>query len=160
MVAPIDDDVAGITAARPRSLDSAVIAVAGPVSLSSVPQAFAEVTRILNVALRYGRNGVVDSSSLSVRVAVEQHSEIGEQLYRRYIADLGSDAGTTEILQTVKAYLRNRRSVTATARELTVHENTVRYRLSRYQKLTSADLADTDVLVEVWWAIEYAIIRD
>ncbi|HVV08244.1 helix-turn-helix domain-containing protein [Amycolatopsis sp.] len=159
LVAPLDDDVAGISAARPVPLDSAVIAVAGPVPLSGVPQAFAEATRVLDVALRYGRTGVVDSSSLSVRVAVEQHGEIGEQLFRRYVAGLGEGAGSAEILLTVQAFLRERRSVAATARALSVHENTVRYRLDRYHTLTGADLADTDVLVEVWWALEYASIR-
>jgi len=40
-----------------------------------------------------------------------------------------------------------------------VHENTVRYRLERFRAVTGGDLADTDVLVEAWWALEYAIIR-
>jgi Regulator of polyketide synthase expression len=146
---------------RPEALPDAVIAVAGPVALPGVAAAFAEATRVLTVALRYGRHGVVDSSTLSVRVAVEQQTELGEQLFRRYVAPL-HDAGTAaaaEVLDTVQSYLRLRRSVAATARTLSIHENTVRYRLDRYRALTGADLADTDVLVEVWWACEYASIR-
>ncbi|AEH10318.1 MULTISPECIES: PucR family transcriptional regulator [Protofrankia] len=161
LITMFDDDVVGISAIRPVPHDDAVIAVAGPVTLTGVPQAFAEATRVLNVAVRYRRTGVVDSSSLSVRAAVEQQGELGEQLFRRYITRLSGRSGSAsaEILETVQTYLRERRSVAAVARALSIHENTVRYRLERYQTITGADLADTDALVEVWWALEYASIR-
>lgn len=160
LVAPVDDDVAGIGTARPEPVTDAVVAVAGPVDLAGIAQAFAEATRVLNVALRYGRSGLVDSSSLSVRVAVQQQAELGELLHRRFVAGLaGRGTGGEELLGTVQTWLRERRSVAATARTLSVHENTVRYRLARFTELTGGDLADTDVLVEVWWALEYATIR-
>jgi putative transposase len=59
----------------------------------------------------------------------------------------------------VQVYLRQHRSVGETARALSVHPNTIRYRLSRFGALTGADLSSTDTLVEVWWALEYASIR-
>jgi PucR C-terminal helix-turn-helix domain len=160
LVVPLDEDVAGIVAARPDPHDGAVIAVAGPVPLSDVPRAFDEATRVLTVALRYGWAGVVDRSSLSVRLAVEQQAELGELLYRRYVAGLRSSRAGRELLGTVREHLRLRRSVKATAEALSVHENTVRYRLERYAELTGADLAETDALVEVWWALEWAALRD
>lgn len=160
LVAPLDDDIAGITATPPRALADTVIAVAGPVDLAGVPAAFAEASRVLVVAVRYGRTGLVDSSSLSVRVAVEQQTELGELLHRRYLSRFtGRGAVHTDMLETVAAWLRLRRSVASTARTMSVHENTVRYRLARFAELTGTDLADTDVLVEVWWAFEYAGIR-
>jgi hypothetical protein len=159
LVAPFDSDVVALTAARPAPLDGAVIAVGGPARLGTVPHAFAEATRILNVAVRYGRQGVVDSSTLSVRVAVEQHDELGEQLIRRYLGPLAESPGGAEILDTVQAYLRHRRSVNSTAQAMSVHPNTIRYRLDRFRALSDADLNVTDVLVEVWWALEYASIR-
>ena len=160
LVTLVDDDVAGISTTRPAALDGAVIAVAGPVPLAGVPTAFTEATLVFTVARRYGRTGVVDSSSLSVRVAVEQQAELGEQLHRRYVGPF-QDAGVASegVLQTVATYLRRQRSVAATAKELSVHENTVRYRIERFRAVTGGDLSDTDVLVEVWWALEYATIR-
>lgn len=125
LVATFDDDVVGISAARPGPFDGAVIAVAGPASLSGIAQTFAEATRVLNIAVRYG-----------------------EQLFRRYVA--GPDCTTpTEILETLPTYLHERRSVAATARMISIHDNTVRYRLDRYGILTGADLADTNVRIEV-----------
>ncbi|MEU7811972.1 helix-turn-helix domain-containing protein [Pseudonocardia sp. NPDC049154] len=160
LIAPLDGDVVGLLTTLPEPLADSVIAVAGPVTLAEVGGAFADATRVLTVALRYGRTGVVDSSSLSVRVAVEQERELGEQLHRRYLADLLSGGlGSVALVETVARWLREQRSVQATARALSVHENTVRYRLSRFAETVGANLADTDVLVEVWWALEYAHIR-
>jgi putative transposase len=159
LVAPFDNDVAAICTARPAPLGDAVIALGGPVRLPAVPLAFGEATRVLNVAWRYGRGGVVDRSSLSVRVAVEEHDELGEQLYRRYLLPPQSQPGWAEILGTLREYLEQHRSIGDTARALSVHPNTVRYRLGRFQALADADLTSTDTLVEVWWALEYAAIR-
>lgn len=159
LVAPLDDDVAGLVTDAPMPLPDAVIAVAGPVPLVGVPAAFTEASRVLVAALRYGRTGIVDSSTLSVRVAVEQQSELGEQLHRRYVGPLSGSAAGESLLDTVRTHLARRRSVAGTAAALGVHENTVRYRLERYRELTGADLADTDRLVEIWWALEYDGIR-
>lgn len=159
LTTPVDEDVVAITATRPRALEGAVIAAAGPVPLAELPQAFTEASRVLTVAVRYGRTGVVDRSSLSVRMAVQQQTELGEQLYQRYLAALEGTPAGRELLATVRAHLDHRRSVSATATALSVHENTVRYRLDRFRQLTGADLADTDVLVEVWWGLRHGEIR-
>lgn len=160
LVAPFDEDVVSVSTRRPTALDDAVVAVAGPVRLLRVSNAFDEATRVLDVAVRYGRTGIVDRSSLSIRLAVERHGELGEELYQRYlILPVQPGLPAADLVDTVRTYLRARRSVAATARALSVHENTVRYRLDRYQCLVAADLSDTDRLVEVWWALEYATIR-
>jgi putative transposase len=160
LVAPFDDDVVCISHERPVPLPGTLIAVAGPTSVASVPHAFAEASRVLQVAQRYRRAGVVDSSTLSVRVAVEQQPEIGEQLFRRYVEPFTDPQSRgEELLRTLRCFLEHRRSVADTAAELSVHENTVRYRLDRYRRMVAADLADTDVLVEMWWAFEHQRIR-
>lgn len=161
LVGPVDQDVAGVSTRRPAPLDGAVVAVAGPIAVAAIPSAFAEATRVLHAALRYQRSGIVDSSSLSVRIAVEQQHELGEILCRRYLKQL-TDRGAmgAEILGTVRTWIQRSRSVVATARALSLHENTVRYRISRFCELTGADMSDTDTLVEVWWALEYAGIQE
>ena len=40
-----------------------------------------------------------------------------------------------------------------------IHGNTLRYRLDKYTSLTGADLTDTEVIIEVWWALEYWQLR-
>ena len=87
LVGPIDGDLAGITCRRPSVNDDVtVLATVGPFPLTMLGQAFAECTRLLNVAVRYGKHGLVDRESLSVRVAVIEESEIGAALFHRYVA--------------------------------------------------------------------------
>ena len=42
---------------------------------------------------------------------------------------------------------------------LRIHSNTLRYRLDKYTSLTGADLTNTEVIIEVWWALEYWQVR-
>jgi DNA-binding PucR family transcriptional regulator len=35
----------------------------------------------------------------------------------------------------------------------------VRYRIARFEELTGASLADTEVLLEVWWALELSAMN-
>ena len=49
--------------------------------------------------------------------------------------------------------------VERTAERLFVHQNTVRYRLARFEELTGASLRDPKVAFEVWWALERAAMR-
>ncbi len=52
----------------------------------------------------------------------------------------------SQLVATLEQYLADRRSVTETARALTVHPNTLRQRLERIETLTDLDLASADLL--------------
>jgi DNA-binding PucR family transcriptional regulator len=72
----------------------------------------------------------------------------------RYIQPILALSAGDSILKTVERYLVNDRSVDITARELTVHPNTVRQRLAKFEDVTQRSLRDTEVVVEVWWALQ------
>jgi hypothetical protein len=161
LVGPIDGDLAGITCQRPSVNDDlTVLATVGPRPLPLLAQAFAECTRLLNVAVRYRKRGMVDRESLSVRIAVVEESDIGAALFDRYVATV-LDAGpmAEEILRSVQVYLANHRRIQPAADALLIHGNTLRYRLDKYASMTGADLTDTEVIIEVWWALEYWQVR-
>ena len=50
------------------------------------------------------------------------------------------------LVETLEQYLADRGSVTASARALYVHPNTVRQRLDRIERVASLDLPDEDLL--------------
>lgn len=166
LVGSIDGDVVAVTAGRPtladgRAGDRSVLAVAGPAVPAAFPHAFAEATRLLNVAVRFRRTGLVDNEALSVRIAVVEESELSEALLARYVASVQAACGPLAevVLTSVRTYLAHRRHVGGTASALSVHTNTVRYRLARYEEATGADLGDTETLIEAWWALEYWALR-
>lgn len=74
---------------------------------------------------------------------------------RRYDAEHKSD-----LVATLDAFLRNRRSWQTTADALHVHRQTVLYRVRHIAKLTGLDPADTEALVELWTALRAAELLD
>jgi DNA-binding PucR family transcriptional regulator len=49
-------------------------------------------------------------------------------------------------VETLEQYLRDRRSITTTARALYIHPNTLRQRLDRIRELSGLDLGEEDLL--------------
>ncbi|WP_028272774.1 PucR family transcriptional regulator [Arthrobacter sp. UNC362MFTsu5.1] len=58
-----------------------------------------------------------------------------------------------ELMATLESYLNNNGSVAAVAEELTLHRNTVRYRLAQITELTGYDPAQTQDRVQLWLAL-------
>jgi PucR family transcriptional regulator, purine catabolism regulatory protein len=58
-----------------------------------------------------------------------------------------------ELMTTLESYLSNNGSVAAVAEELTLHRNTVRYRLAQITELTGYDPAQTADRVQLWLAL-------
>src|SRR6476661_5060161 len=61
-----------------------------------------------------------------------------------------------ELMATLESYLGNNGSVAAVAEELTLHRNTVRYRLAQITELTGYDPAVTADRVQLWLALAVA----
>ncbi len=162
IVGPVEADLAGLAARRPAvpEGDNVVLATVGPVAVADLPHAWAEATRLLTVAVKYQRRGLVDSESLSIRIAVVQESELGEALYNRYVAKVLADSRMAEVLlESVRVFLDRKRSAPDAAEALNIHTNTLRYRLEKFEAITGVDLTDTETIIEVWWALEYWYVQ-
>lgn len=158
LLGPIDGDLAGLTVRRPivDVAETGTIATVGPVNLSQLSHAFAEATRLLNVAVRYQRRGLIDQAAMSIRIAVVEEHEIGQVLFERYVQPVLRTGPIAEvILGSVRAFLVHKRRIQAAAEALSVHQNTLRYRLAKYEEMTGADLTETETIIESWWALEY-----
>jgi DNA-binding PucR family transcriptional regulator len=64
-----------------------------------------------------------------------------------------------EILTTVTAYLDHDRKVDDTARDLFVHRNTIRYRLTRFAEITGLDTDRTADMIVAWWLLNRSRAR-
>ncbi|MFJ6028571.1 PucR family transcriptional regulator [Pseudarthrobacter sp. NPDC092424] len=62
----------------------------------------------------------------------------------------------SELMATLESYLNNNGSVAAVAEELTLHRNTVRYRLAQITELTGYDPSVTADRVQLWLALAVA----
>jgi putative transposase len=152
----LEGDVVGVALRAPALVDCPGTVGVGPAAdLTGIEPSFATASRVLEVAERFGRPGVYRLEDLSLRVAVAAEDELGELLVGRYLRPLeklGARAGA--VLETVAAFIEHGLSVKATAEALDVHQNTVRYRLGRFEELTGASLERPVTAFEVWWAMQ------
>jgi len=151
----LEGEVIAIVSGVPRIPDGAVAGVGAPAALWALDSSFRLATRALETALAYGLEGVVDIDDLSLRPAILTEPHLGERLVLRYIAPLMELGPFGETLRhTVHEYLDSGMRIHRAAEALYIHPNTLRYRLERFEEVTSANLGRTQDLLELWWALE------
>ena len=152
----LEGDVVGVAPKPPEMADCpGTVGVGPPADLAAIEPSFATASRVLEVAQRFGRPGVFRLEDLSLRVAVAAEDELGELLVGRYLRPL-EQLGTKAagVAETVAAFIEHGLNIKATAEALEVHQNTVRYRLGRFEELTGACLERPVIAFEVWWAMQ------
>jgi hypothetical protein len=156
LAAGLDGDLAGFALRIRHRGVRAQVGVGPAAPLARLEPSFRLATRALGTVTAFGLSGVFDLDSLGLRAAVVADPEVGERLVRRYVEPLhqGAARSAEALLEAIERYLACGLRAEAAAAELAVHPNTLRYRLSRFEQLTGADLHDIAVVAEVWWALQ------
>jgi len=159
LCAVVDGDLAALlTQPPPRDFDGQ-IGYGPPRQLERLADSYRLAARALVTVLACKLTGAHDLESLGLRSAVAVDVDMGALLRRRYLAPLANGGSGEDLIATLRAYLACGMHVESTATRLFVHQNTVRYRLARFEELTGTSLRDTEVLVELWWALELSAMR-
>jgi purine catabolism regulator len=116
---------------------------------SAIARSYAQARRALETARRFGRAGeVIAFDDLGVYRLLFHVSDAEElrgftdQVLGALIAyDQGHSA---DLVRTLDAFLRNNGNLQATARDLSLHVNSVTYRLARIQTIAGLDLEDAE----------------
>lgn len=144
----------GVVAARP-DVGGFPIGLGPFVRPEDLPRSERTARQALKLAQRLGRKGVQSLEDLGWRLAAASRTDVWETYFSQFLAPvLEQGPFGDEILATVRTWLANGHSAQRTAEALTVHVNTVRYRLRRYEALTLAALDDADDVVAITWALE------
>lgn len=155
----IDGDLAGF-ADRDTTIDAPVPVAFGPrAHLEALDHSFRLASRAHATATAFGHCGTCDFTGLGLLPAVVADRELGAELARRYLSPLGTGDAATVLIDTVARFLESGMRVEATATHLIVHQNTVRYRIGRFEELTGCDLRAPHTALQVWWAIQYAALE-
>lgn len=157
--AVIDGDIAGFLCDPPHEVDQGVVGYGPPRPLERLAESYRLAARALMTMQAWGLRGVHDIASLGLRAAVAMDEDVGDWLRKRYLEPLEAGGSACELVATLRAYLACGMHVERAATRLFVHQNTVRYRLARFEELTGANLHETEVLFGVWWAVELAAMR-
>lgn len=147
----------GIVARRPAEVSGQVIGVGPLVPLRDIASSFGMASRCCDVARRSHASGVFGLEDLTWRLAAADQPEVTDYLRGRYLVPLHAEGEFGAVLEeTLRVYLAHSRNMARTADELVLHVNTLRYRIRRFEELTSASLDSADTLVELHWALEMA----
>lgn len=159
LVGIVDGDVAGVVYRIPE-LPASVVAGLGPlVAFDRIAESYASASEALTAAIAFGRAGVHEMEALALETAVLD-DRVGGVLERRCLAALdGLGANGEAIEQTLRVFLESGQRFEQAARELSIHPNTLRHRLARYEELTGFDLRSTQDLVATWTALQHRRIR-
>lgn len=161
LVGVLGDDCAGVVARCPDDAHGVVVGVGTEVPLTEIADSFRTASRVLEVASRLRSTGVYGLEDLSWRLAAVADAQVGRFLVERYLAPLRQQGEFGQLLiDTVRAYLANDRSICRTAEGLVVHVNTLRHRLRKFTEITGACLSSTDVIIGLAWALEIAAVEE
>jgi hypothetical protein len=156
----IDDDLAGFTSQPPTGPINGVVGIGPPRPIERLSESFRLATRALATADGFGLIGVHSVASLGLRTAIAADRDVGQALARRYLDPVSGAPSAEEILVSLRVYFECGMHVKRASERLLVHQNTLRYRLARFEELTGVSLRDPAVAFEVWWALEHKAVVD
>lgn len=159
LCALVDGELAGFRIGPPPADVDGVVGFGPARPLEHLSESYRLAARALLTVEACGMRGAHDLAALGIRAAVATDTDVGELLRQRYLEPLSAGGSADDVIATLRAYLACGMRVEATATRLFVHQNTVRYRLSRFEELTGASLRETEVLIELWWALELAAMQ-
>ena len=152
-------DSAGLAAAL---RDAVSIGMSSPyVGLDGLALAYAEARQAVALAAETGVSG----RAVALEDVLVDHllraSPHARRILDAVLAPLSAYDGAhrSELLTTLHAYLAADARITGTARRLTVHPNTVKYRLRRIRELTGYDPRAIDDLVVLYLALKLQASR-
>jgi purine catabolism regulator len=121
---------------------------------AALPRSFAEARLAAGIgAHRSGPRSVMHYERLGLYRLLADAVD-GEALHAFRREQLGSIEHDPDLIKTLRVYLQTRGNKAQCAKELFVHLNTVKYRLSRIADLTGRNLEDADALLNLHVALE------
>ena len=145
----------GLVSTRPeQAARDGALAIGPFVPTTELPASLELAEQIWRVMHEHP-SGLFDLSAVTWRIAVAAHPALNTLLSDALLAPLkpGTESGRV-LVETLREFLSRDRGVRATAEALRVHQNTLRYRLARFETLTGRDLRETTTIVELAWSLE------
>lgn len=159
-VAEHGGDLIGLLLARPDDIESGIVGIGPQVHLNNLLDSFQLASRAVNTAIAFELTGVHEFDELGILPTIVADTDIGNALRSRYLEPvLHLDEGP-ELVTAVERWLGNGMRVDTTAAMLMLHPNTLRNRISRFEKVAGADLRNGSEAMQVWWALQYVAMTD
>lgn len=151
----LDGDLAGFLAAPPAQPRAGVIGLGPPRTPDRLAESFHLAGRALECARAFGLTGMHRFDTLGLLPTILADADVGESLRRRYVWPAAAVESQPDLLRTIRTYFACGMHIERTAKALFLHANTLRYRITRFEELTGANLNDPTIAMQVWWALQH-----
>ncbi|PSR32695.1 MAG: hypothetical protein C7B46_13115 [Sulfobacillus benefaciens] len=122
-------------------------------NVGTLPMGIANVSSALRRAEEWGMEGVILPNSRNVMEYLQHVDRKGVAEFTKDVLGPLLVEENQELLETLKVYLREGRSVTKSARILHIHRNTVLYRIGQAERLLGFQLKNIDDATSLWVAL-------
>ncbi|MFT4050262.1 MAG: helix-turn-helix domain-containing protein [Solirubrobacterales bacterium] len=121
-------------------------------------QSYAHSRAMLSLADERGSDAIVTADDNRSQLIARSDRLLADEITQRRLAALDEEtpASRERLRETLLAWLRNNGSVAAAADELHVHQQTLRYRMTRLRELLGDELDNPDVRYELEFALRAA----
>lgn len=156
-----DGLLAAVVPASPARLGHSkwLFAVGDPRTLSGLPESMAEAI-LVKRSLPKDATGWHDIRSQSWRLAVPGMPAIEQLVHTNYLQPLAEEPDEGDmLLHSVWAFIESGFSYRKASEVLFVHENTLRYRISKFEEKTSRSLFEVDTRMELAWLNHLKLLR-
>lgn len=160
LVATINGSVVGFLATAPGRVRNGIVGVGPPRPLDRLVESFQLARRALDTMHAFGVAGVHSFDTLGLLPLVLSDSDVGDCLYVRYVGPVTGPGAPVGLLAAVRAWYDSGMHVERAARQVDLHPNTLRHRITRFQELTGANLREPVIAMEVWWALRRAELAE
>ena len=154
LIAAIDGELVGFGTLPRQEVRAGVVGIGLPGTPERLGDSFRVASRVLDVAQAYDYMGLQSLETLGLLLTVVADADVGETLQWRYLVRTHDAGSLPELMTTLRTYLACGMRLDPTASAMSLHPNTVRNRIAKFQEATGARLRDRMVAIEVWWALE------
>lgn len=160
MAAEVDGDVIGFSTEPLGAVAGGVVGVGPVAAFDQLADSFQLASQAMDVAVAFGLTGAHAFDDLGLLPTILADTDVGQTMWLRYLQPLARVESGVEIVYTLRTYFACGMHVDRAAAALTLHPNTLRNRISRFEELLGADLRDVNVAMQVWWALQYGTLID
>ncbi|MGB3952204.1 MAG: helix-turn-helix domain-containing protein, partial [Solirubrobacterales bacterium] len=138
-----------------RGLDAIPCGIGNVVTPLRGSRGFASAMAALRLGEERGALGATLAGEQRVALICRSDPDLVDEILEQRLTALDDETPNSRVRlhKTLLAWLRNDGDVTAAARELHVHAQTVRYRMARLRELLGGSLDDPDVRFELEYAL-------
>src|SRR5260370_35056946 len=98
--------------------------------------------------------GLQSLETLGLLPTIVADADVGEALQWRYLVRAYDAGSPPELVTTLRTYFACGMRLEPTASTMSLHPNTVRNRIAKFQEATGTRLRDQMVASEGWWALK------